>query len=119
MSANAKKTAATPAATTTNTPAPAPAAPVVTPDLLARLRAAESLDAAAKLLQPDNRRPNPTYTLVETCAAPLPKARGACVRVYAAIARRQARSRRRTLRPNCPTSRLLRSGRGSLRRAAT
>src|SRR4051794_22854844 len=63
-------------------------APVVTADLLAALRAAASIDAAVKVLQPEARRANPTYQLVETCPNPLPRARGACVRVYAAIARR-------------------------------
>jgi hypothetical protein len=84
----AKKTTTKP--TTVTPPAAEPVGPPVTADLLAAIRKAADLDAAVRVLQPAAVRRNATYRLVEACTAPLPKARGACVRVFAAIVRRNA-----------------------------
>lgn len=85
----------------TNKPATAnveqPAAPQLTTaplpkDSIAQIRAAASLDDAVKLLQPDLRpktKALAVYEIVADCTEPLPKLRGACVKVFAACARRE------------------------------
>lgn len=75
-------------ATTATPPAPAATndAPVLTPDLIARLRAADSIDAGLKLLQPDVKprvKSDATYELNVDCQEPLPQKRGACLKVAA------------------------------------
>jgi hypothetical protein len=75
-----------------NAPAPTTAranlvAPVLTPELIAQLRAAGSLDAGVKLLAPDTRakaKVDATYTLNADCKEPLPQRRGACLKVVTA-----------------------------------
>ena len=71
------------------TPEPKPqpttaAAPVLTPDLIARVRAAGSVEAGVNVLAPEA-KPKPkvdaTYELNTSCKDPLPQKRGACVKV--------------------------------------
>ena len=61
-----------------------------TPDLLARLRAARSLDDAVQILTPDSKPKASADTLYEVnpaSVAPLPQRRGLSVLVYATAAR--------------------------------
>jgi hypothetical protein len=69
------------------------AAPVPTPDLLAQLRAAKSLDDAVTILAPavaPKAKAQTVYEVNATCAEPLPQKRGACLKVYAVAARLNA-----------------------------
>ena len=95
---------------TTSTPTSQPEvkpmadAPVLTPDLIARLRAADWLDSGLKLLQPDAKprvKSDATYELNATCAEPLPQKRGACLKVVAVAARMNAPFKSPTCRPRC------------------
>jgi hypothetical protein len=64
--------------------------PVLTPDLVARLRAMESLEASVRVLSPDSARRVPvdaTYRLNESCETPLPQRRGASIKVVATAVR--------------------------------
>ncbi len=59
-------------------------APTLTPELLDALRAASSIEAGVKILQPDAKpkvRLDATYNVNTSCAAPLPQRRGACLKV--------------------------------------
>ena len=66
---------------------PTTEAPVLTPDLVTALRAAGSVEAGLKILQPDARpkaRLDATYTVNTSCPTPLPQRRGACLKVVTA-----------------------------------
>jgi hypothetical protein len=85
MKKNTKKTTvpATPKVET-----PKPAGPIVTTELIAQLREADSLDAAIKVLAPPSRVPvNATYALNAACNEPLPARRGAALKVIATAIR--------------------------------
>lgn len=79
--------------TTPTAPQPAPetpTAPVLTPELIAALRAADSVDEGLKLLQPDLKpkaRPDALYELNTSCQEPLPQKRGACLKVITVAVR--------------------------------
>lgn len=64
---------------------PKVAAPVLTPDLIAKIRAAGSVDAAVSILSPAKPKANPdaTYELNTSCNEPLPQKRGASIKVVA------------------------------------
>ena len=64
---------------------PKVAAPVLTPDLIAQVRAAGSVEAAISILSPGKPKANPdaTYELNTSCKEPLPQKRGASIKVVA------------------------------------
>ena len=65
-------------------------APTLTAELIEALRAAESHEAAVRLLAPDARpkaKADATFTLNTSCQEPLPQKRGACLKVVAAAVR--------------------------------
>ena len=64
-------------------------APIPTSDVIARLRAAGSVDDAVAILSPTVSRPmvDATYELAANVTTPLPQRRGVCLRVYAVAVR--------------------------------
>ena len=60
-------------------------APVLTPDLVASIRAAGSIEAAVGILSPAKPKVNPDaiYELNTSCKDPLPQKRGASIKVVA------------------------------------
>ncbi len=63
------------------------AAPVLTPELIARLRAAGSIDAGVGILAPrqtSKPKADQTYELNTLCMEPLPQKRGVCLKVITA-----------------------------------
>jgi len=64
---------------------PKVAAPVLTADLVASIRAAGSVEAAISILSPGKPKANPdaTYELNTSCKEPLPQKRGASIKVVA------------------------------------
>ena len=79
------KTAPAPQSETT----PTPVGPVLTPTLLEQLKAADSLEAAVKVLAPTTGRVrvDARYRLNPACADPLPARRGAGLKVLAVAVR--------------------------------
>ena len=63
--------------------------PMVTPDVLARVRAADSVEEAVGILTPKAKRStrDTIYKINPACRDPLPKQRGPAVLVYATAAR--------------------------------
>lgn len=65
-------------------------APSLTPELIERLRAADSVETGVLILAPTARpktKPNATYRLNPACTEPLPQRRGACLRVITVAVR--------------------------------
>ena len=65
-------------------------APILTPELVAQLRAADSLDAGVSILAPSVKpkaKSDATYELNTSCVEPLPQKRGACLKVVTAAVR--------------------------------
>ncbi len=68
-------------------------APVPSADLIARLRAAKTVDDAVAILAPSARakaKVDAVYELNTSCTEPLPQKRGACHKVYAVAVRLNA-----------------------------
>jgi hypothetical protein len=91
MSNKNTKNAAAPEATT-STIAPTKAAQttvLLTADVIARMRSADSIDTAVHVLAPTTRRASSDarYRLNTECPEPLPQQRGACVKVVAVAVR--------------------------------
>lgn len=83
--ANVEQSTAQPEAPQT----PKATGPVLTPELVAQLRNAGSLDAGLKLLQPEAKskaKHDAVYELNTDCKEPLPAVRGACLKVAYAVA---------------------------------
>ena len=69
---------------------PSPSAPVLTPELIAALREAPSVEDGLRLLRPDARprvKADATYELNSSCTEPLPQRAGASLKVVAVAVR--------------------------------